>query len=328
MPGVSAIAALVVVGLGIVAATRLSPVPGALLVRAVFNQDARRTARALNEATPEVERQLGIGYRDADPDALLDVYTPKDAEGPLPTIVWTHGGAWLSGDRSDYAGYFGRLADAGFTVVAPGYSLAPGHQYPRALGQVNDAIGYALDHADELNVDPMRIVLAGDSAGAQLSAQLATAVVDRKYAESIGLEPTLGAQQLRGVILNCGIYDVHAMNSSEGLIGWGVSQALWAYTGEREFRSSAAADQMSVLNHAGTEFPSTWISGGNADPLTKTQSLPLAKRLGELGVGVQAVFYPDDYEPPLGHEYQFKLETEAARDALLSMTEFARSVTE
>ncbi|MCS5478803.1 alpha/beta hydrolase [Corynebacterium sp. YIM 101645] len=161
-------------GLGLLGFLVFTPIPGALLVRAMFNRDSRRTAAALEEAAPGVEQRLGIPYRPGDRSAFLDVYTPHGATGRLPTIVWTHGGTWLSGPRSDYAGH----------------SLAPGHRYPRALHQLNDAHTCLLAHAADLNVDTDRIVLAGDSAGAQLSAQLATAVTDPGYAAELGITPT------------------------------------------------------------------------------------------------------------------------------------------
>ncbi|MCS5478804.1 hypothetical protein NYP18_03950 [Corynebacterium sp. YIM 101645] len=118
------------------------------------------------------------------------------------------------------------------------------------------------------------------------------------------------------------------MDNSKGLTGWGVHQALWAYTGSRNFASSPAAAQMSVLHQVGVDFPRTWLSGGNADPLTAIQSRPLAEKLRGLEVDVEEVFYPEGYTPALAHEYQFKLETAAAREALQSMLDFAHRVTQ
>ncbi len=89
------------------------------------------------------------------------------------------------------------------------------------MHQLNDAHAYLAEHAEELYIDPDRLVLAGDSAGAQLSAQLAAAITTRTtlpYSES---PPALAPEQIRGVVLNCGIYDVPAMGGSGGLIGWG-----------------------------------------------------------------------------------------------------------
>ncbi|MFD6857363.1 alpha/beta hydrolase [Rhodococcus sp. NPDC060090] len=305
----------------------LSPTPGALVVRAVFERDATRLTANLEEGAPATDLVADLAYRGDDPDAYLDVYTPTGTTESLPTVVWTHGGAWISGNRKNYAGYYQRLADAGFTVVSVGYSLAPEHRYPTAVHQLNDAHAYLLAHAEKLHIDTGRIVLAGDSAGAQLSAQLAAAITDPEAARGLGVEPALSAEALRGVVLNCGIYNVPAMDGAGGLVGWGVQQALWAYTGDRDFASSKAARQMSSLFVVTENFPAAFINGGNADPLTATQSKPLAGKLSEIGVAVDEVFYPDDHTPELGHEYQFDLSLQDARDALDRTITFVHKVT-
>ncbi|MCK0089800.1 alpha/beta hydrolase [Rhodococcus sp. F64268] len=310
-----------------VAAFVLSPTPGALVVRAVFHRDADRLTTNLAEGAPKTDLVADVAYRSDDPDAYLDVYTPTGTTEALPAIVWTHGGAWISGNRKNYAGYYQRLADAGFTVVSVGYSLAPEQRYPTAVHQLNDAHAYLLAHAEDLHIDPDRIVLAGDSAGAQLSAQLAAAITTPTYAEELALEPALPASALRGVVLNCGIYDVPAMDGAGGLVGWGVQQALWAYTGDRDFAESEAARQMSSLFVVTEDFPPAFINGGNADPLTDRQSKPLAAKLSDLGVTVDELFYPDDHTPELGHEYQFDLSLQDARDALDRTITFVRKVT-
>lgn len=297
-------------------------------MRALFDRDAASVTAALAEDAPPVQVRADIAYRDGDPDAYLDVYSPPGTSTALPTIVWTHGGAWLSGGRKDYAGYYARLTEAGFTVVSLGYSIAPGSKYPTAVHQLNDAHAYLLAHATDLHVDPTRIVLAGDSAGAQLSAQLASAITSPEVAREFGVQPALAAGSLRGVVLNCGIYDVPAMAGGGGIVGWGVKQALWAYTGDRDFAATAAARQMSSLRTVTSAFPPAYISGGNADPLTASQSRPLASRLTELGVEVDALFFPDDHVPELGHEYQFDLSLRDSQVALARTISFAQGVTQ
>lgn len=310
-----------------VAAFVLTPVPGALVVRAVFERDAKQLTAKLEEDAPATDFVGDIQYREGDKDAYLDVYTPTGTTEALPTIVWTHGGAWIAGSRSNYAGYYQRLADAGFTVVSLGYSLAPGHTYPTAVKQLSDAQRYLLDHAEELHIDTDRLVLAGDSAGAQLSAQIALAITDTDYAATLGIDPAFTPEQVKGVVLNCGIYDVPALDGGSGLIGWGIEQAMWAYTGARNFADSDASRQMSTLSLVTADFPSTYITGGNADPLTATQSQPLAQKLTGLGVEVDSLFYPADHTPELGHEYQFDLSTADAQTALERTIDFARKVT-
>nr|WP_241665741.1 alpha/beta hydrolase [Prescottella subtropica] len=302
-----------------------------MLVRAVFDRSARQTTDALTAHAPSgVDAITGVQYRDGDDDAYLDVYFPAELSGTadaLPTVIWTHGGAWISGHRTNYATYYELLADAGFTVVSVDYSVGPEHRYPTAVAQLRDAHAYVLANAARLHVDPDRIVLAGDSAGAQLSSQLAAVATSDDYAREIGIVSALRPEQLRGVVLNCGIYDVPNMVGGPGVIGWGTEQSVWAYTGSKDVDDSPAVAQMSTLRHVTADFPPAYISGGNADPLTPKQSKALAARLTGLGVDVTTLFFPDDHEPPLAHEYQFDLDTADGRTALDRTIEFLRKHT-
>lgn len=304
-----------------------------MLIRALFERDARRTAAEMARHVPVggLRETLDVAYADGGARTRLDAFSPAQAAGPLPAVVWIHGGAWISGDKADVRPYVRRLALEGFTTVAVSYPLGPECTYPGSLTRVNAALAYVLQHADELRVDPSRIVIAGDSAGANLASQLATAVTNPAYADEIRLQPALTPAQLRGVVLNCGIYDVSEVSEAPGLGGWGFRVALWAYLGHRVGRGSAgartlAAHEMSTLRHVTADFPAAWISGGNGDPLTARQSKALAARLDGLGVDTVAAFYPDDLEPALPHEYQFHLDLPAARDAYESTLTFLRRV--
>jgi acetyl esterase/lipase len=81
---------------------------------------------------------------------------------------------------------------------------------------------------------------------------------------------------------------------------------------------------MSPYYHVTAEFPPTYISGGNGDPLTDKQSRPFADKLRALGVPVRSVFYAADYAPALLHEYQFNLDQSAGQQTLASMLAFVR----
>ncbi len=63
------------------------------------------------------------------------------------------------------------------------------------------------------------------------------------------------------------------------------------------------------------EFPPFFISVGNADPLAPL-SYGLKQRADELGIANEALFFPPDHAPPLPHEYQFNLDSEAGQLAL------------
>ena len=312
-------------------AFRLSPWPGALLIRYEFNRGGVKTKEEMEKWEP----RSGIAvirdqqYRRGDGDARLDVYFPDRARQDgerLPVIIWTHGGAWLSGDKTDAAPYFKLLAQRGYTVIAPDYSLAPRHRYPAAVRQLNDMYAYVQQNAEWFHADTQRIVLAGDSAGANLSAQMAALITNPEYASDVGITPTLKPEQLRGVILDCGIYMMerlaHPNRNRPKIVGWGNDVTVWAYSGTRDF-SSPVIREMSPYYHVTKDFPATFITGGNDDPLTDVQSRPLADKLDSLGVAVTRLFYEEDHTPRLPHEYQFMLDTPDARNALQATLSFA-----
>lgn len=316
-------------------AINVSPWPGAMLIRSVFERGADDTLVALEAHAPDTVTLIpNEAYRENDSDARLDVYFPTSvAEGEhLPTVIWTHGGAWISGDKADARPYFQLIADAGFTVVALNYSVGPEETYPTAIHQLNDAHAYVLANAERLHVDSNQIFLAGDSAGAQLSSQMAALITNPDFAAELGITPSLGPDQLSGLILNCGIYDMAAFTDTTGatetfvtrLLVWGTTTSLWAYTGSRDL-DTADLRQMSSINHVTVDYPPIWISGGNGDPLTDKQSRPLAAKLDSLGVDVTTLFYPEDHEPSLGHEYQFTLDNEDGQNAFNSTIAFLRA---
>lgn len=96
-------------------------------------------------------QQTDIAYK---ADASMDAYAPASAAGQLATVVWIHGGAWISGDKRDVAPYLKILAAKGYTTIGPSYPIAPESIYPAAVEDINDALAYIKDHAAELNVDP------------------------------------------------------------------------------------------------------------------------------------------------------------------------------
>ncbi|MBF4571031.1 alpha/beta hydrolase [Herbiconiux sp. VKM Ac-1786] len=244
-----------------------------------------------------------------------------------PVVVWIHGGAWISGSKAHVTPYLRHLAAVGYVGVAVDYTIAPEAAYPTAVGQLGDALAHLVRHADELGIDPARIVLAGDSAGAQLASQLTAAIVNPAYAARTGIRPALEPGQLAGIVLHCGIYDLDAMTHLSGVLEWGFKSALWAYTGSRDWSATEAADSMSTIRAVTGAFPPAFVSGGNGDGLTAVQSVPLSERMRAAGVPVTTMFWPADHEPSLPHEYQFKLDFPDARRALEATIAFLDEVT-
>ena len=105
-------------------AFRLSPRPGALLIRYVFNKNNAKLTQEMEKYDPGagITVMKNQQYRPGDGDAELDIYIPATAQQDgkrLPIIVWTHGGAWLSGHNTDAAPYFKLLAQKGLPSSHP-----------------------------------------------------------------------------------------------------------------------------------------------------------------------------------------------------------------
>jgi len=306
-----------------VIAFTVSPWPAALVIRKVFTNGAEKVAAIMEPFAPDnVTSILDVQYGTGDSFTTLDVFYPDGTTTPQGTVIWTHGGAWISGNKMMDRSYFQLLASHGYTVVGLNYTYGPEAIYPTAVFQLNTAHQFILDHAAEYNVDPNRLVLAGDSAGAQLSSQLAALITNPEYADDMGITPALTPSQLKGMVLNCGIYEMTSLIGAKGLLGWGDDISMWAYTGDRDLANSPALAQMSSIRYVTKDFPPSFITGGNADPLTEMESVPMAAKLTSLGVEVTTLFWHTDYTPPLPHEYQFRLNLDAAQTALTQTLDF------
>ncbi len=302
----------------------ITPWPSALLIRSVFMSDGDETAAAMEKHVPDtaLSEQVDVAYGDDGADTTMDVFTPASAKEPLPTVVWIHGGAWISGTKDNITPYMRILAAEGYTTIAVNYTIGPEGVYPLAVHQLNEALAYIDRHAEELNVDADQIVLAGDSAGAQLASQMATLITSPDYAHAMGVEPALQADQVSATVLNCGVYDLAALSELTGLAGWGFKTALWSYSGTRTWAEEWSGATMSTVDWVTADFPATYISGGNGDGLTWMQSIPMAQRLDELGVDVTTLFWAAPHEPALPHEYQFHLDLPDAQTALHKTIDF------
>ncbi|MBN9738979.1 Esterase/lipase [Pseudonocardia sp. Ae168_Ps1] len=127
----------------------------------------------------------GIGQPSGNPDRTveyapgrsMDLYLPA-GPGPHPTMVWTHGGSWTSGDRTDRTAMHRWLADRGWAVAAIDYRFPP----PEPIGREQQRdVACAVDRirsGAEGELDPGRLVLGGQSAGATLALGAASGLLD------------------------------------------------------------------------------------------------------------------------------------------------------
>ncbi|MEJ2870678.1 alpha/beta hydrolase [Actinomycetospora sp. OC33-EN08] len=122
---------------------------------------------------PDGYPRYGTGPDGAPLHAAL--YRPGRAPGPVPVLVYVHGGGWVGGSELDNSADMRWFAEQGRLVISVGYTLAtPGRPtWDVAGAQVACALTQVAGLAPGLGGDPGRIVLAGDSAGGQLAVSVA-----------------------------------------------------------------------------------------------------------------------------------------------------------
>lgn len=114
-------------------------------------------------------------------DVAVRFYRP-DARGPIPVMVWVHGGSWVRVSVDLLDGHFRVMANKSqCAIAAVDYRLSPEAQFPEALEEVYAASRWLKSQSDALAIDPDRIGIGGESSGGNIAA--ATALLDRERRE-------------------------------------------------------------------------------------------------------------------------------------------------
>ncbi len=114
------------------------------------------------------------------------VYRPADRSGPLPSLLWIHGGGYMLGDIDQEDMTARQFALAGeCVVVSVDYRLAPEHPYPAPLEDCYAVLKWMSSHAVGLGIDASGIAIGGASAGGGLAAALAIVARDRGEVKTI-----------------------------------------------------------------------------------------------------------------------------------------------
>ena len=157
----------------------------------------------------EMVNHANVVFAEHDGTKLVgDLYLPK-GRSKAPVLVAVHGGGWQVGDKQFYR-YWGLFfARAGYAVFAVDYRLGKPGVYPAAVYDVKAAVQFIRARASEYDLDPDRIGLIGDSAGAHLASLVALAgdQFNAAYRDDANAAvPT----NVKCVIGFYGVYDMHA----------------------------------------------------------------------------------------------------------------------
>jgi acetyl esterase/lipase len=160
---------------------------------------AKRLADQFYAECPSSRITKNVVY-DPSVAARLDVYRPESGSGH-PVAVYVYGGSWNSGNKELYASAARRLLPAGLVLVIPDYTLYPAAGYPRQTQDIAAAIAWTLDNIGHYGGDPRRVVVAAQSAGAQVAALV---VLDPRWLAAHQHSPS----ELKGFIGISGVYDL------------------------------------------------------------------------------------------------------------------------
>ncbi len=102
----------------------------------------------------------------------LQFVRPRGSENEiLPVILYVHGGGWILGDFETHSTLIKKLANCTYScVVFVNYSRSPEAQYPQALDEIYLSLNYVYENSKKFNINPYKIVIAGDSAGGNMAA--------------------------------------------------------------------------------------------------------------------------------------------------------------
>jgi acetyl esterase len=217
------------------------------------------------------------------------VYRPADVTGPVPTVLFIHGGGFVIGDIDTHDNQARRVCrDTGAVVVSVDYRLAPEAAFPAPVEDCWAALRWVADHAGELGGDAARLAVCGDSAGGNLAA-----VVARRARDAGG--PALVAQLLLYPTVDAAaeVADYPSrLSCAEGYLLW-LEDMIWfdeqytsGFTGDR------ADPDLSPLHAPSLEgLAPAVITVAEFDPL-HDEGVAYARALEAAGVPVTLLDLP------------------------------------
>jgi acetyl esterase len=248
------------------------------------------------QAPPDMLPQLRIEERTVAGDIGVRIYWPPVAEHrDLPVVVFCHGGGWSIGDLDTHDPVArAHAVGAEAIVVSVDYRLAPEHPFPAGVDDSWAALCWVGEHAAELGGDPARVAVAGDSAGANLSAVMAHLARDNGG-------PALAFQLLWYPTVTGDLsLPSFAENADAPVLDRDVIEAFlhWYLPGVDLRDPSTLPVTLAPANAADfTGLPPAYIATAEHDPL-RDDGARYAELLGAAGVPVQL-----DNAPTLVHGF-------------------------
>lgn len=249
----------------------------------------------------------------------LDICWPKNGtdkvdyakEAKLPVIISVHGGGYVYGNKEVYQFYAASLAEKGFAVINYNYRLAPKYKFPAPIEDLDAVIKWLLANKESYPVDPERVFLVGDSAGAQIAFQYGVIYSNRKYGKVMDIKKPEIA--IRALGFGCGSYDLKKRVMAEGCKG-----TIRDYLTKDPFRFGEKLDTTEYITK---DYPPVYLFSSKGDFLLE-ECKSMAELLRGRGVKCEYKIYGNEQT---GHVFHVDMRNEFSAEANADQIEFFKS---
>jgi acetyl esterase len=250
-------------------------------------REMARETDGLAGPTPAVALIKNTSIATGDHRIPVRVYTPKEGDPPLPAVLFLHGGGWAFGDLDTADHLCREIANRSRSVVLSiAYRRSPEHKFPAALEDAYSALTWVTERAvaERLALDPDRIAVVGESAGANLAAVVAQLAKER------------GGPKVAAQVLLCPVTAVEPDTPSyrENATGTGLEPSFLTWMWAQYLRSPEDAKDPHVAPLLATDLaglPPALILTAEFDVL-RDEGEQYGQRLNEAGVPTQVTRYP------------------------------------
>lgn len=232
---------------------------------------------------------LQVPVDGADTPVTLYALTPGCREALSPCVVWFHGGGFVLGAARHDLASNARIAERlGTVVVSVDYRLAPEYPYPAAVNDGFAALKWVADHAADLGIDPARLAVAGESAGACLAAAMTLMARDAGGPgicfQALDIPVTDDRLQTPSMRQ---FTDTPLWTRKNAELSWAAYLGTDFAGDAPAYAAPARADDLRAL-------PPAFISACEYDPL-RDEALEYGQRLVAAGVSTEMHLYPGTF---------------------------------
>ncbi|HZF17779.1 MAG TPA: alpha/beta hydrolase fold domain-containing protein [Steroidobacteraceae bacterium] len=256
--------------------------------RKVSNAEARRIAEEVRapwrQGGPAMHATTEHNVPVAGASARIRIYDPAPTE-PKAAMIYLHGGGWTLFSLDTHDRLMREYAyRASIAVVGVDYPLSPEAKFPLALDQLVEVVGWLRSHGAALGIDPARLAIGGDSAGANLA-----------LAAVLKLRDAGLPNATQALLLNYGAFDTRCSDESARRYGGPdymlTREEMAMFWGNYLRGPGDERDPLACPMHARFEgLPPVFLTIPECDILTE-QSQEMAKRMRSTGVDVTARVY-------------------------------------